>query len=298
MTDTSQTQSTFDSLPSSEDIRSIGDIIRDTRALSAAQVAEILQHQRLHGLKFGEAAIKLGYASPDDVLHALAEQFNYAVADGAQTATHPELVVLNQPFSQQAEAFRATRAQILMRTQGEEGAPTTKRALAVLSPNSGDGKTFFAANLAVALAQLGGRTLVVDADLRGPRLHEVFGVDNHAGLSGLLSGRPGENVIKPVKGISNLFVLPVGIQPPNPLELIEGAAFGLLLHELLSKFDHVVVDTPAAEFGADGLVAAARCGVALMVARKNSVRVDDLKALVQALSASTAKVVGVVMNEY
>ncbi|MFD2453182.1 P-loop NTPase family protein [Ideonella paludis] len=123
-------------------------------------------------------------------------------------------------------------------------------------------------------------------------------MDNHAGLSGLLSGRPGENVIKPVKGISNLFVLPVGIQPPNPLELIEGAAFGLLLHELLSKFDHVVVDTPAAEFGADGLVAAARCGVALMVARKNSVRVDDLKALVQALSASTAKVVGVVMNEY
>ncbi|MFD2453181.1 hypothetical protein [Ideonella paludis] len=142
MTDNSQTQSTFGSLPSSEDIRSIGDIIRDTRALSAAQVAEILQHQRLHGLKFGEAAIKLGYASPDDVLHALAEQFNYAVADGAQTAAHPELVVLNQPFSQQAEAFRATRAQILMRTQGEEGAPTTKRALAVLSPNSGDGKTF------------------------------------------------------------------------------------------------------------------------------------------------------------
>ncbi|MDZ7812097.1 MAG: polysaccharide biosynthesis tyrosine autokinase [Ideonella sp.] len=288
----------FGSLPSSEDIRSIGDIIRDTRALSAAQVADILQHQRLHGLKFGEAAIKLGYASPDDVLHALAEQFNYAVADGAQTAAHPELVVLNQPFSQQAEAFRATRAQILMRTLGEEGAPKAKRALAVLSPNSGDGKTFFAANLAVALAQLGGRTLVVDADMRGPRLHEVFGVDNHAGLSGLLSGRRGDSVIKSVKGASNLFVLPVGIQPPNPLELIEGAAFGLLLHELLNKFDHVVVDTPAAEFGADGLVAAARCGVALIVARKNSVRVEDLKELVQALSASTAKVAGVVMNEY
>jgi protein-tyrosine kinase len=138
----------------------------------------------------------------------------------------------------------------------------------------------------------------VDADLRGPRLHEVFGVDNNSGLSGLLSGRRGDSVIKSVKGISNLFVLPVGIQPPNPLELIEGAAFGLLLHELLNKFDHVVVDTPAAEFGADSLVAAARCGVALIVARKNSVRVDDLKALVQALSASTAKVAGVVMNEY
>jgi len=292
--------STFGALPTSEDVRSIGDIIRDTRDLSAEQVSQILTHQQTHGVKFGEAAIALGFATPDDVLHALAQQFNYAYGGEEREKTNPELVVLNQPFSQQAEAFRAIRAQILMRTQpgDAEGAPRSKKALAVLSPRTGDGKTFFSANLAVALSQLGGRTLIVDADLRGPRLHEVFGVESKTGLAGLLSGRRGDSVIKAVKGVPNLFVLPVGISPPNPLELLEGPAFGLLLHELLSKFDHVVVDTPAGQYGADGVVVAARCGVALVVARKDAARIQQLQDLVQNLSAVTAKVAGVVMNEF
>lgn len=298
--ETSTNAFSFGAVPTSEDVRSIGDIIRDTRNLSAEQVGKILEYQRSHGVKFGEAAIALGFATPDDVLHALAQQFNYATGSAGQESVNPELVVLNQPFSQQAEAFRAMRAQIMLRTnpEGNDNAPRARRALAVVSPRSGDGKTYFCANLAVSLAQLGRRTLVVDADLRGPRLHEVFGVENKTGLSSLLAGRRGDSVIKAVKGVSNLFVLPVGISPPNPLELIEGPAFGLLLQELLTKFDHVVVDTPPAEHGADGIVAAARCGVALVVARKDQARVADLQELVEALSASTAKVAGVVMNEF
>lgn len=291
--------STFGALPTAEDVRSIGDIIRDTRNLSADQVGQILAHQKTHGVKFGEAAIALGYATADDVLHALAQQFNYAYGGADSEQANPELVVLNQPFTQQAEAFRAIRAQILLRTQpgSAEGAPRAKKALAVVSPNTGDGKTFFCANLAVALAQLGGRTLIVDADLRGPRLHEVFGVDGSTGLSGLLAGRRGDNVVRQVKAVPNLFVLPVGISPPNPLELLQGPAFGLLLHELLKKFDHVVVDTPAGQYGADGIVAAARCGVALVVARKDAARIGALQELVQNLSATGAQVAGVVMNE-
>jgi capsular exopolysaccharide synthesis family protein len=188
----------------------------------------------------------------------------------------------------------------MLRTQpgDAEGAPKIKKALAVVSPSTGDGKTFFCANLAVALAQLGGRTLIVDADLRGPRLQDVFGVESKTGLTGLLSGRRGDNVIKVVKGVPNLFVLPVGISPPNPLELLQGPAFGLLLHELLTKFDHVVVDTPAGQYGADGVVVAARCGVALVVARKDQARINSLQDLVQNLTAANAKVAGVVMNEF
>jgi chain length determinant protein tyrosine kinase EpsG len=292
--------STFGAVPTNEDVRSIGDIIRDTRNLSAQQVGEILEHQRAHGVKFGEAAIALGYATPDDVLHALAQQFNYAYGGEEREASSPELITLNQPFSHQAEAFRAIRAQIMLRTQpgDAEGAPKIKKALAVVSPSTGDGKTFFCANLAVALAQLGGRTLIVDADLRGPRLQDVFGVESKTGLTGLLSGRRGDNVIKVVKGVPNLFVLPVGISPPNPLELLQGPAFGLLLHELLTKFDHVVVDTPAGQYGADGVVVAARCGVALVVARKDQARINSLQDLVQNLTAANAKVAGVVMNEF
>jgi len=292
--------STFGALPTSEDVRSIGDIIRDTRNLSAEQVSQILTHQQTHGVKFGEAAIALGFATPDDVLHALAQQFNYAYGGEERERASPELIALNQPFSSQAEAFRAIRAQILLRTQpnGAEGAPRVRKALAIVSPRTGDGKTFFCANLAVAMAQLGGRTLLVDADLRGPRLQEVFGVESKTGLAGLLSGRRGDSVIKAVKGVPNLFVLPVGISPPNPLELLEGPAFGLLLHELLTKFDHVIVDTPAGQYGSDGVVVAARCGVALVVARKDEARLSALQDLVQGLTSTSTQVVGVVMNEF
>jgi len=275
--------------------RSIGAIISETRNLSAEQVERILAHQRSHGVRFGEAAVALGYASTDDVLFALAQQFHYPYAAEEQRKASPELVTLNQPFSVQAEAFRATRSQIIMRVWSE---PDARRALAVISPEPGDGKTFFAANLAVALAQLGGRTLLVDADMRGPRQHEVFNIENNAGLSGILSGRAESNVIQQISGVPSLFVMPVGPKPPNPVELVERPAFGLLLRELCSKFDHVVVDTPAGTYGADASVIAARCGAALLVARRDSSRVSLLQELVLSLSSGPVRLAGVVMNEY
>lgn len=275
--------------------RSIGAIISETRNLSAEQVERILAHQRSHGVRFGEAAVALGFASTDDVLFALAQQFHYPYAAEEQRKASPELVTLNQPFSVQAEAFRATRSQIIMRVWSE---PDARRALAVISPEPGDGKTFFAANLAVALAQLGGRTLLVDADMRGPRQHEVFNIENNAGLSGILSGRAESNVIQQISGVPSLFVMPVGPKPPNPVELVERPAFGLLLRELCSKFDHVVVDTPAGTYGADASVIAARCGAALLVARRDSSRVSLLQELVLSLSSGPVRLAGVVMNEY
>lgn len=275
--------------------RSIGSIIAQTRNLSADQIERVLQHQRANGLRFGEAAVALGFASNDDVLFALSQQFHYPYAAEDKRKSNPELVVLNQPFGVQAESFRAIRSQIMMRlfNEGQE-----RRAIAVVSPESGDGKSFFAANLAVSLAQLGGRTLLVDADMRGPRQHEVFGINNAAGLSGILSGRAESKVIQQVSGVPSLFVLPVGITPPNPLELVERPAFGLLVRELLAKFDHVVVDTPAAKYGSDSAVIAARCGAALVVARKDKVSISSLQGIVADLSEGPAKIAGVVFNEF
>lgn len=275
--------------------RSIGDIIAETRNLSAEQVEQILARQRERGIRFGEAAIQLGFASTDDVLFALAQQFHYPYAPEEQRKLSPELVALNQPFSVQAESFRAIRSQVMMRVFGDTA---ERRALAVVSPNSGDGKTFFAANLAVTLAQLGGRTLLIDADMRGPRQHEVFNLGNDSGLSGILSGRAESRVVQQVLGVSSLFLLPVGITPPNPLELVERPAFGLLMRELVTKFDHVVVDTPAAEYGADATVIAARCGAALILARKDASRVNALEDLATVLTQSSTKLAGVIMNEH
>jgi chain length determinant protein tyrosine kinase EpsG len=275
--------------------RSIGDIIRDARNLSVAEVEQVLSFQREKGVRFGEAAIALGLASEDEVLSALAEQFHYPLAAADKRSDNPELVALNQPFSVQAEAFRAIRSQVTMRMNPSREA---RMPLAVISPASGDGKTFFAANLAVSLAQLGGRTLLVDADLRSPRQHEVFGLPNNAGLSSILSGRAEAQVIQQVEGVSNLFVLPGGPLPPNPAEMVERPAFALLMRELNSKFDYVVVDTPAAERGVDSAVVAARCGTALVIARKDASKVSGLQDLVASLTGSSVQIAGAVVNEF
>jgi protein-tyrosine kinase len=237
--------------------RNIGDIIRDAKELSADQVEAVLAHQREHGVRFGEAAVALGLVKGSDVLWALSQQFHYAYAPEHGAALHPDLVLASQPFSAQAEVFRGIRSQLTMRLQN---AGDKHRALAIISPDHGDGKSYFTANLAIAFSQLGGRTLLVDADLRSPRQHELFGLDSRTGLSNMLSGRTSELLVHPVADLPSLYVLPVGAPPPNPLELIEGPAFKLLMQELLGKFDHVLVDTPAACEGADACVIASRCG--------------------------------------
>ena len=221
--------------------RSMGDILAELRNLTVEQVEKVLQYQRSNGVRFGEAAVALGLASKDDVLYALSQQFNYPYAPEEKRKLDAELVSLNEPFSPRAEGFRALRSQLMMRlfTEARPG-----HALAVISPGVGDGKTYCAANLAVTLAQLGVRTLLVDADMRSPRIHEVFNLKTQAGLSGILSGRADKQVIQQVSVLPSLFVLPVGTTPPNPLELVERPAFGLLMRELVSTSLVVTVATP------------------------------------------------------
>jgi Mrp family chromosome partitioning ATPase len=92
-------------------------------------------------------------------------------------------------------------------------------------------------------------------------------------------------------------VLPVGAVPPNPLELVQRPAFSLLIHELLSKFDHVVVDTPASVHGADARVLAAKCGAALAIGRKGRSRMKSMQTLINALAKGPAQLAGVIVNE-
>jgi protein-tyrosine kinase len=275
--------------------RSIGEIIGRTKQLEHEQVEKILNYQKETGLRFGEAAVALGFVSNDDVLFALAQQFHYPYSPVDRQKLNPELVTAAQPFSKQAEAFRAIRGQVLLRAF-PEGAP--KNALAVISANTADGKTFFAANLAIVLAQLGGRVLLVDGDMRGPRQHEVFGVENSLGLSGVLSGRAEQQVIRQIPDLPSLYLLPGGAVPPNPIELVERPAFGLLIKELVGKFDYVLVDTPAALYGADASAIAMKCGAALCLARQGQSKIRGLQDLMATISAGSVKLAGVIMNEY
>jgi protein-tyrosine kinase len=273
----------------------IGEILSKSKALLPDQIEAILAHQKQTGLRFGEAAVILGIVTSDDVLYALAQQFHYPYSPVAKQKLNAELITAAHPFSKQAESFRAIRGQLLLKAFSSND---TKRAVAVISANQGDGKTFFAANIAVALSQLGGRTLVIDADMRGPRLHEVFGLPNNTGLSGLLSGRSAMQAICPIPDLPSLFLLPGGPIPPNPIELIERPAFSLLMAELVNKFDYVILDTPAAVFGSDASALSIKCGASLCIARKGNSQTVGVQNLIATMSAGSVRLAGVIVNEY
>jgi protein-tyrosine kinase len=272
----------------------IGELIRDARALSDDQIRQILAYQREKSVRFGEAAVALRLASRTDVLEALSRQFHYPYRRRLAARAHSgELVMAANPFSGPADAFRELRSRLM---EALDGKPC--RALAVLSQDVGDGKTYMAANLAVAFSQLEGRTLLIDADLRTPRLHHLLAVEYAAGLSSVLSGRAERAVVHQVPDLPNLYLLAAGPVPPNPLELLQRSALERLIREMLDNFDHVLVDTPAGVRGADARLIAARSGAALVIGRKRRSRVAALQGLLDALARGPAKVAGVVMNEH
>ncbi|MDE2400451.1 MAG: polysaccharide biosynthesis tyrosine autokinase [Burkholderiales bacterium] len=280
----------------SSDGRSIGDIIRQTNNLSAEQVEKILNYQLQEGVRFGEAAVALGFAKQEDVLWALSQQFHYPYSNQATRKIGDELVVATKPFSNQAEVFRAMRSEVLSKVFN---AQQPSAALAVISPDTGDGKSYFAANIAASFSQLGGRTLLIDANMRHPRQHEIFSIPNISGLSGILSGRNESKVVHSVAELPSLHVMPAGVIPPNPLELLERPAFGLMIKELLKSFNHIIVDSPSASLGSDARVLAAHCGSALAVCRRDRTRADAMHALLTPMSISSSiKLVGMVVNEF
>jgi len=276
--------------------RKIGEILIDVGAMTGAQVQLVLDAQRGHGNRlFGDIAISLGYARRDQVIWALSQQFGYSYSGSTtEAAPHRELIMANAPFSDEVECFRNLRSDLSMSVLSP--ADPDRPALALVSANIGDGKTFVLSNLAVAFSQARMRTLVIDADMRAPRLHEVFNIDNRVGLSNVLSGRTEMQVVKPVSYLPNLYMLSAGTLPPNPTELIHHPSFELLMRELRSMFDVVLVDTPASVHGSDAAAIAARCGAALVIARKGKSRVGPLQHLMGRLKKGGVNVAGVMMN--
>ncbi len=275
--------------------RSIGEFIRRARHLSDVQVEQILLYQREHDVRFGEAAVALQLASREDVAKALSVQFHYPYGAAREYSLNPDLVVAATPFGPQAEVFRDLRGQLL---SGVLSPDLPRSALAVLSAAPGDGKTYVAANLAISLSQLGLRTLVVDANLRTPRMHTLFGIRPRSGLSGVLAGLAESDVIHEVPGLPSLYVMPVGAVPPNPNELVANSAFTLLLNDLFERFDHVIVDTPAAVCGADARTVAMKCGASIVVGRRHASAIKSMRALLDSLAKTSTRLAGVLINEH
>ncbi|WBY00795.1 polysaccharide biosynthesis tyrosine autokinase [Ramlibacter tataouinensis] len=273
--------------------RRIGQVLASLRGLDAASIERVLRHQRQHGGRFGETALSLGLASEEDIFEALAEQFEYPYLRDA-AGFDSELVCASDPLGEDAHGFRELRAELVTGVLDR----TVPRALAVVSPQRGDGRSYVAANLAIAFAQLGGRTLLIDADLQVPRQHALFRVDDSVGLSQLLAGRiAAEHVVQP-SPVPGLLLLAAGPIPPNPAELLHRGSFAALIRELLAKFDYVVLDTSAASQGTEARILAAMAGAALVVARPHAARLAALQRLVAAVGKGPAALAGVVMNEH
>jgi receptor protein-tyrosine kinase len=170
--------------------------------------------------------------------------------------------------------------------------------VAVVSEARGDGRSYIAANLAVVLSQLGGRTLLIDADLRNPAQHALFGLENRIGLSAVLAGRAGAEAVQRVAQLGNLSVLPSGVAPPNPQELLARPTFGVLLERLAEHVDFILIDTPPATESADAQTVAARARAALFVVRKNHSRLWRVQAIAEGVARTRTAVLGAVLNDF
>jgi chain length determinant protein tyrosine kinase EpsG len=275
--------------------RQLGALLVDMGKLKPDEAEQVLRAQKDMGLRFGDAAVKLGFVTDQDVQQALARQYEYPYVLPGESSISEEVIAAYQPFSFQVEQLRALRSQLLLRWFGEE---EERRALSVLSPGRGEGRSYLAANLAVVFSQLGEHTLLIDADMRNPRQHALFGVANSIGLSTVLSGRAGIEAIHRIPALLDLSVLPAGPTPPNPAELVARSQFIGQLAEVVRQYDVVIVDSPAATLGADAQTIAVRTSGALMVARNNATRLADVQALRDSLASASAQVVGVVLNDF
>lgn len=276
--------------------RTIGSMMVDAGLLSEADAERVMHYQREHGIRFGEAAIRLGLVSEADVQFALARQFDYAYLpnDANQRPVSEEVVAAYQPFSAAVDQLVAIRSQLMLRwfDRGEQ-----RQVLTIVGTDRQEGRSYLAANLAVVFSQLGQRTLLIDANMRTPRQHELFHLDNQAGLSTVLSGRAQTEVVVRIPDLLGLTVMPAGPTPPNPLELLSRPLLPALLSHARQSYDVVLVDTPALSIGDDAAIVAMRSGAALAVARSSSTRVPAFNDMVRGLTDSGVAVVGSVLNE-
>ena len=275
--------------------RRIGSILAEEGKLRGGDIEQVMALQHAEGLRFGDAALRLGLITANDLHHAIAKQYDLPHLLPGHENIGSELVVAQEPFHPRAEEMRALRTQLLIRWSK---AGVNQRVLAIVSPGAGEGRSYVAANLAVAFSQLGERTLLVDADLRTPRQHLIFNVSDRVGLSAVLSDRADRSAVAPVPEFGPLWLLPAGARPPNPQELLSRLALGVLLHELRNEFDVILFDTPPAKLYADALAVAFRTRSAMVLARKDRTRVDDTKSVIRELSDMDARVVGTVFNDF
>jgi len=265
----------------------LGKLLLDAGKLTEIDVNRIAVAQRKKNLRFGEAAEHLGLVSTEDVSRALAQQFRYPYVTG-DSPLDASLIAAYEPFSTAAEALRELRSQLLLRWP-----ETQRKTLAVISPRKHSGCSHLAANLAIVFAQLGHRTLLIDANFRRPSQRGWFNTEPAAGLSDLLIGRCGlDEALVPIAPFADLKVIFAGTQPPNPQELLSRVTFRYLLETSASNFDVVILDTPPILEYSDAQIVVAAAGGCLLAARRHRTRVADIERAREKFAPTRAALLG------
>jgi capsular exopolysaccharide synthesis family protein len=203
----------------------------------------------------------------------------------------PELFVSQFPMSTMAEAARSIRSNIMFMSPDHP-----PKLLLVTSAGVGEGKTTTSVSLATTFAQAGARTLLVDLDLRRPRIHRIFKTGNEHGVTSVLFGEDSlDDAIKATE-IENVWVLPAGRIPPNPAELLMSEKLLDLLEQLRGKFDRIIIDSPPVNPITDAVILGTRVDGTVFVVRSFKATIDQVRHATRALSDVNAKVLGVILN--
>jgi chain length determinant protein tyrosine kinase EpsG len=271
----------------------MGRLLLDMGKLTPEGAEQVVRAAKEKGLRFGEAAVLLGLVSEADIQQVLAHQFEYPYLHTGQSKYPSELVAAFQPFSSHVETLRAVRSQLMLRWFSDQ-----RKSLAIACVDSGEGASFIAANLAVVFSQLGEHTLLVDANLRTPRQHQIFQLTQPQGLSDILVGRAGLDVIAKAEYFVDLSILAAGTLPPNPQELLSRTTFNDLASTLSRRYDVILYDVPAFSTAADVLAVSACAEGVMVVARKNQTRLSAISAMNEQFERNNIEVVGSIMVDF
>jgi capsular exopolysaccharide synthesis family protein len=203
-----------------------------------------------------------------------------------------DMYVHENPKSSVAECCRSLRTNILFSAADRE-----LKTIAVCSANQREGKTTSVIYLGTTMAQSGQRTLLIDSDMRRPRLHKSTNVALTPGLSNLLIGEADyDSLIKPTE-VENLFILPCGPTPPNPAELLLTKRFETVLGELARRFDRIILDSPPIQPVTDAVVLSKRVDGVVLVVRASRTLREELRRSARMIRDVGGSIVGVIVNE-
>jgi len=270
---------------------SIGKLLLETGKLSPENIDMILTEQRTHGLRFGEAAKQLKLIKQSDIDEVLASQFEFD-SNHLKGKVSKVVLPINQPFSKQAEKIRSLRNQVSVRWLNDFN------SIMLASPQKKSGISMLAANMAVSFAQIGKKTLLVDANMRNPSQHQIFNVKNGLGFSDLIAGKASLEEISKVNPLNNLTIMLSGVIPPNPAELISRGKLPSILEQLESIYDVIIFDTPSTLEYEDAIAMSSYIKGVLLVIRKHKTSIKQVRKIRRQLEMQKSDVIGAFINEY